>query len=65
MDEDTQSSDSHPGPFVSYGREDQEFVRKLDEALTRLGYHAWVDSDITPTSVWMQEIEHAIDAAQA
>jgi len=31
------------GPFVSYAREDQAFVRRLHEALERRQRDTWVD----------------------
>ena len=55
-----------PGPFISYSRTDQEFVRRLHDALRRRGRDTWVDwQGILPTEEWMAKIRAAIDAAQA
>lgn len=49
--------------FISYSRKDQEFVRRLDEALTARGREAWVDWEgIRPTEEFMQAIYGAIEA---
>ena len=43
-------ADLQSGPFVSYAREDQPFVRKLHEALDRRQRDTWVDWEgIFPT----------------
>lgn len=58
--------DSPPGPFISYSRKDQAFVRGLVDALAQRGRDAWVDwDDIPPTAEWMREIRAGIDAAPA
>ena len=54
-----------PGPFISYAREDQEFVRELHQILLRKGRSAWVDWNIQPSADWMREVTDAIDAAPA
>jgi WD40 repeat protein len=60
VDSETQNHDV----FVSYAREDGEFVRRLTEALSARGKRSWVDwADIPPTAEWMSEIRVAIDAA--
>jgi WD40 repeat protein len=60
METETQAHDV----FVSYAREDGEFVRRLTEALSARGKRSWVDwADIPPTAEWMNEIRVAIDAA--
>ena len=52
--------------FVSYSRNDQEFVRRLHDALTEHGRECWVDwEDIPPTAKWKEEIQAAIESAQA
>jgi hypothetical protein len=52
--------------FVSYSRVDDQFVRKLHEALERVGKDAWVDwQDIAPTAEWGAEIYQAIEDADA
>jgi hypothetical protein len=48
--------------FISYAREDEAFVQRLDEALSKRGREAWVDWEgIPPTAEFMQEIFHAIE----
>jgi len=59
------AADRRPGPFISYAREDQDFVRKLYDALLKRGRDAWVDWEIFPSADWMREIRSAIDAAPA
>jgi hypothetical protein len=50
--------------FISYSRKDKEFVRRLDEALSRRDREAWVDwEDIRPTEEFMQAIYGAIEGA--
>ena len=34
--------------FISYSREDQEVVRRLAEAVQRLGYSVWWDDQLPP-----------------
>jgi hypothetical protein len=52
--------------FVSYAREDQDFVRRLVKRLVLRGQEVWVDwEDILPSAEWMREISDAIDAANA
>ena len=52
--------------FISYAREDQQFVRSLFAALEERERDAWVDWEgIPPSAEWMAEIEAAIDAADA
>ena len=54
------------GPFVSYAREDQPFVRRLHEALERRSRDTWVDWEgIYPTEEWMAKIRSAIDGSPA
>ena len=55
-----------PGPFISYSRKDEPFVRRLFEMLKARGRDAWVDwEDILPSAAWMREIRAGIDAAPA
>jgi WD40 repeat protein len=54
-----------PGPFISYAREDQEFVRHFVDALLLCNRDPWVDWELLPASEWMAEIRSAIDAAPA
>jgi WD40 repeat protein len=52
--------------FISYAREDQQFVRTLFAALEERKREAWVDWEgIPPSAEWMAEIEAAIDAGDA
>lgn len=50
--------------FISYAREDTEFVRRLNEALRARGKATWVDWEgILPSAEWLKEIYTAIEAA--
>jgi hypothetical protein len=50
--------------FISYSRNDKEFVRRLYDALAERGRDIWVDwEDIPPTEEWEKEIQYAIGAA--
>lgn len=52
--------------FISYSRKDKEFVQRLHGALARRSKDVWVDwEDIPPTAEWLNEINAAIEAAQA
>ena len=52
--------------FVSYAREDREFVVRLTDALRARGRTAWVDLEgIPPSADYALEIEDAIVRAQA
>ena len=52
--------------FISYAREDGDFVRKLHQQLSACGREVWVDWEgIAPSAKWQEEIEQAIDAADA
>jgi WD40 repeat protein len=52
--------------FISYAREDQPFVRRLQSALENRDVSAWVDwEDIPPTAEWMREVEAAIEGADS
>jgi hypothetical protein len=43
------------GVFISYSREDQEYVRRLYRALATAHRDAWVDWEgIPPTAEWRQ-----------
>lgn len=51
--------------FISYAREDIEFVRVLDDRLRASGREAWVDwRGIPPSAEWLAEIRAAIDGAE-
>jgi WD40 repeat protein len=50
--------------FISYSRKDQDFVRRLFDALAAQGRESWVDWEgIPPTADWLAEIYAAIEAA--
>jgi hypothetical protein len=50
--------------FISYAREDQQFVRQLNDALDSRKRRAWVDWQGIPPSVdWMHEVYAAIEGA--
>jgi WD40 repeat protein len=52
--------------FLSYSRRDQEFVRRLHDALEERGRDVWVDWEGIPaTAEWMAEVRRAIDAADS
>jgi WD40 repeat protein len=52
--------------FISYAREDQPFVRRLQSALSDRDLSAWVDwEDIPPTAEWMREVEAAIEGSES
>ena len=50
--------------FISYAREDRDFVHRLDESLKSRGRETWVDWEgIRPTEEFMQAIYGAIEGA--
>ncbi len=54
----------HYDIFISYSREDKEFVSQLGEMLTQANQKIWVDwNDIPPAEDWRQEIYRGIEAA--
>lgn len=56
----------HGAIFISYAREDQEYVQRVCDALTQRGRAVWVDwRDIPPTAEWWKEIGDALAAADA
>jgi len=53
-----------PAVFLSYSRRDQDFVRRLHDALAARDYEVWVDWEgIPPSAEWLQEIRGGIDTA--
>lgn len=57
---------TRPDVFVSYAREDADFVRRLTAALAERDKSAWVDwQDIPPTAEWLAEVYAGIEAADA
>jgi hypothetical protein len=52
--------------FISYAREDQDFVRKLQKALEEHHRKTWVDwKDIPLTAKWKEEVFSAIEGADS
>src|SRR3712207_2266059 len=52
--------------FISYAREDQEFVRKLQEALEEHDRNRWIEwKDIPLTAKWKEEVVSAIEQADS
>jgi hypothetical protein len=52
--------------FLCYARADQRFVRALHAALVERGKRVWADwRDIPPTAPWPEEIDRAIERADA
>ena len=50
--------------FISYSRQDSDFVEKLHEMLLQLSVAVWIDlKDIPPTAEFMQEIYLGIESA--
>jgi hypothetical protein len=52
--------------FISYAREDKDFVQRLCRAFEKKGRDAWIDLEgIVPSAEWRREIFEAIEAADA
>ncbi|MFI5274784.1 MAG: TIR domain-containing protein, partial [Ktedonobacterales bacterium] len=52
------------GIFISYSRQNRDFVVRLQEALVAAGRDVWVDlKDIPPMAEWQREIDTGIAAA--
>src|SRR5215203_3226186 len=52
--------------FISYAREDQDFVRELQDALEEHNRKTWIDwKDIPLTAKWKEEVFSAIDQADS
>lgn len=63
---DHERGDGEAAVFVSYAREDSEFVHDLGDALAARGHPVWLDErGIRPTAAWMEEVRTAIEAAPA
>jgi hypothetical protein len=63
---ETAAPATDPDLFISYSRRDQDFVRRLYEALAANGRQSWVDWEgIPPTAKWMDEVRSAVERAQA
>jgi WD40 repeat protein len=55
-----------PHVFLSYARENKDFVRRLYDALCGGGCEIWVDWEgIPPTAEWLAEIRTAIESSDA
>jgi WD40 repeat protein len=53
-----------PDVFISYAREDGEFVRRIHQRLVERGHEVWVDFEgIPPSAEWLEEIERGIEAS--
>ncbi len=51
--------------FISYAREDSEWVKAISASLAEKNIHAWVDTNaLDYASLWQEEIEDAILRAQ-
>jgi len=48
--------------FLSYARNDSEYVHKLAKELQRVGVHIWIDQDIEPGENWDEAIEKALNS---
>ncbi len=60
------SQPERPDAFISYSRQDGEFVRGLVRALEARGKDVWVDLDDIPKSAdWMARVEQGIESAKA
>src|SRR5829696_5598410 len=56
----------HVSVFISYSREDKDFVRRLDQALAKRDRETWVDlEDIRPTEEWLPSVYSGIEGANA
>lgn len=60
------SEERHASVFISYSREDKDFVRRLDQALMKRKRETWVDlEDIRPTEEWLASVYAGIEGANA
>jgi hypothetical protein len=60
------SEERRASVFISYSREDKDFVRHLDAALKKRNRENWVDlEDIRPTEEWMASGYSGIEGADA
>jgi WD40 repeat protein len=51
--------------FISYSRQDEDFVRRLATDLDRAGADVWIDvSDIPPGANWSTAIQQGLDTCQ-
>ncbi len=55
---------AQPDVFISYARENKDFVLRLHAALVKAGREVWVDWEDIPLSAdWLKEVKHGIDSA--
>jgi hypothetical protein len=60
------SEERQASAFISYSREDKDFVRRLDAAFTKRNRETWVDlEDIRPTEEWLAGVYAGIEGADA
>lgn len=56
---------SKPYVFISYARQDREFVERLTDALSAAGVQTWTDvSNIAPGQNWQAQIEQGLLGAE-
>lgn len=56
---------SKPYVFISYSRQDREFVEKLTDSLSAAGVETWTDlSNIAPGQNWQEQIEQGLFGAE-
>lgn len=49
--------------FISYAREDKDYVHTLTKELRRVGLDIWIDQDIQPGENWDNTVEKALNAS--
>jgi WD40 repeat protein len=50
--------------FISHSRRDKDFARRLDDALTKRGRKAWIDTEaILPTEDWLAKVYSGIEGS--
>jgi len=60
------SEEQRTSLFISYSREDKDFVRRLDAALTQRDRETWVDlEEIRPTEEWLAGVYAGIEGSNA
>lgn len=63
---DTAPEPARPAAFISYAREQKEFVISLEERLRAQGKTVWVDwKDIKPTADWRAKVRAGIEESGA
>ena len=52
-----------PYVYISYSRDDREFVGRLNDHLRRAGVETWLDlTNIEPGDSWQKELERAMQS---